>query len=549
MTIKKIIIPILLLLIGNISVVLYAQPLEQRFEAMMKNQFPSQGPGASVIVAKGDKIIFTGGFGKANLELGVDNTADHVFEIGSITKQFTAVCILMLMEEGKLNLQDDITKFIKDYPTHGHKITIHHLLTHTSGIKSYTSMSSFIEKARQDMNPDDLIDEFKNQPMDFAPGEKWLYNNSAYVILGHIIETISGGSYEDFVQKNIFDPLGMSSSYYGSHSRIIKNRAYGYQQRDEVVNADYLSLTLPYSAGSIMSTVGDLYKWQNAIKTNKLISAESLRLATMDHPLNNGDNTDYGYGWGVNKINGSPTYEHSGGIFGYNSNAIYLPEEDVYVAVLANSDFISSGEISTRIAAHAIGKPYPEITEKISLEQSYLEKLVGIYDFEDKTIRTITLEEGQLMSQREGSQKIPIHAIDNRTFIYEGSLSSIIFDISPDEKVVAHFSNRNSKTTGQKTSREIKERVEIEVEENILKQYVGEYELQPGFIISFSIEDGKMMTQATGQPKFQVFAETSSKFYLKVVPAEIEFMKNEKGEYDSLVLHQGGREMRAVKIK
>jgi len=157
-------------------------------------------------------VLYRKAFGMANLELSVPMGVENVFEIGSITKQFTAVSILMLMEQGKLNLEDEITKYIPDYPTHGKKITIHHLLNHTSGIKSYTSMKSFIATAAIDKTPEELIDVFKNEPMDFDPGEKWLYNNSGYIILGHIIEEISGKSYEDFVTANIFNPLKMENS-------------------------------------------------------------------------------------------------------------------------------------------------------------------------------------------------------------------------------------------------------------------------------------------------------------------------------------------------
>ena len=538
-----------LFLVGFTPQAIIGQQLTERIDKMMQKQYPSEGPGASIIVAKNSEVIFSGGYGKANIELDVDNTENHVFEIGSITKQFTAVSILMLMEEGKLNLDDEITKFIEDYPTHGHTITVHHLLTHTSGIKSYTSMPSFFDLAREDMSPTELIDVFKNEPMDFAPGEQWLYNNSAYVILGHIIEVVSGQSYEEFINKRIFTPLKMTNSYYGSHSKIIKNRAYGYQQNGDIVNAAYLSLTLPYSAGSIMSTVGDLFKWQHGIKSNELISEESLSIAISDHPLNNGKKTDYGYGWGVNEINGSSTYEHSGGIFGYNSNEIYLPEEDVYVAVLANSDFISTGEISTRIAAYTIGKPYPEYSSKIELTEQYMEQLVGVYEFEDGVLRTITLEDGQLMSQRKGGQKIPIHAIDDTTFIFENSLSVISLKPGPGDQIVAHFKNRNSKSKGKRTTREIEVKEEIEVSEEILNQYVGEYELQPGFIIAVTVEDGKLMTQATGQAVFQVFAESETYFFLKVVDAQIEFVSNASGVFDSLILYQGGMEMKAKKVK
>ena len=282
-----------------------AQNLTSQVDEYLLSHSQPNAPGASVLISKDGKAIYKKAVGMANLELNVPLSTDHVFEIGSITKQFTAVSILMLEEQGKLKVEDNITKYIPDYPTHGKTITIHHLLNHTSGIKSYTSMENFIKNARTDMTPTELIDVFKNEPMDFDPGEKFLYNNSGYILLGHIIEVVSEQSYAEFVQDHIFSKLGMKSSYYGSMTKIIPNRASGYQDKNGFVNADYLSLTLPYAAGSIMSTVDDLLIWQNAISANKLIKRSSLEKAINGSMLNNGEKIPYGYGWSHGSVNGS----------------------------------------------------------------------------------------------------------------------------------------------------------------------------------------------------------------------------------------------------
>ena len=242
-----------------LSVSSVAQTLEEQLDTYINAQYTAETPGLSVLVAKDGKAIYSKGFGMANLENSVPNAPEHVFEIGSITKQFTAVAILMLEEQGKLSVNDEMTKYIPEYPTQGKTITIHHLLNHTSGIQSYTGMASFRTLARTDMTPTELIDKFKNEPMEFDPGSQFKYNNSGYILLGHIIEVVSGKSYEDFIQTNIFDTLGMAHSYYGSMPRLIPNRARGYSEAENGYrNADYLSLTLPYAAGSIMSTTGDL---------------------------------------------------------------------------------------------------------------------------------------------------------------------------------------------------------------------------------------------------------------------------------------------------
>jgi D-alanyl-D-alanine carboxypeptidase len=196
-------------------------------DALLQAAYQPDEPGAAVIAVKDGRPVFRKGYGLANVELGVPIAPDMVFRLASITKQFTAVAILMLMEQGQLALQDSITRFMPDYPMHDHRITIEHLLTHTSGIRSYTDMPEWPPLWRKDFSVQELIDFFKEQPMQFAPGQRWAYNNSGYHLLGAIIEQLSGLSYEQFIQQHIFEPLGMRQSYYDSPTRIISKRASG----------------------------------------------------------------------------------------------------------------------------------------------------------------------------------------------------------------------------------------------------------------------------------------------------------------------------------
>ena len=331
----------------------YSQSLEAKIDSLLETTFTPDGPGAVFLVAEAGKPIYRKAFGMANLELNVSMKAENVFEIGSMTKQFTAISILMLMEQGKLQLDDDIKKHIPKYPTHGKKITIHHLLTHTSGIKSFTSMKTLRTIERQDLTPTELIDFFKNEAMDFDPGEDFKYNNSGYVILGYIIEVISGRSYADFIADNIFQKLEMNSSQYASHSQVIENRAYGYHQKGDYVNKNYISLSLPYSSGSLMSTVDDMLKWNEALKNNSLIKAETKAKAYQNHTLNKGDKINYGYGWHISTIDDSQSLEHGGSIFGFKSMGVYLPEEDIYVIGLSNCDCNSPTVLTRNIAVLA----------------------------------------------------------------------------------------------------------------------------------------------------------------------------------------------------
>ncbi|MEO1485222.1 MAG: serine hydrolase [Bacteroidota bacterium] len=525
---------------------LKAQNQTEVFDQMLSAQYPKDGPGATALVAVGGEIVYHKGFGMANMEHEVPMENDMVFEIGSITKQFTAVSILMLMEQGKLSLQDEITKYIEDYPTHGHSITIHHLLTHTSGIKSYTGMEKWVGRWREDFEPLGLIDFFKDEPIDFAPGEEYRYNNSGYFILGYIIEKVSRQTYEDFLENNIFKPLGMDHSYYGHKGEIIKKRANGYQSHEKLINAEFLSMTQPYAAGSLMSTVGDLYKWNRSIRAHKLISKESTDLAFSNYTLNNGKKINYGYGWGINEISGSETIEHGGGIFGYVTNGIYLPEEDVFVAVFSNCDCNPPGNVSTKMAALALGKPFPDESKSIAMEAKSLEKLVGVYDFEDESTRIITIEDNQLFSQRTGGGKFKIFPISENTFVFEDSFANFRFT-EEGGKVKAFFENRIEKTEGYKTDKAIPTREEITLSEDVLKQYIGTFNLFPNFDIVFTLEDGKFISQATGQGKMEIFAETETKFFSKQIDAQIEFMANESGSFDSFILYQAGQEMKGTR--
>ena len=400
--------------------------LFSEFDKMLSEQYKTNETGATALVARNGQIVYKKAFGMANLEYNIPMQVDNIFRIGSITKQFTAVAILQLMEQGKLNLQDDITKFIPDYPMHGHKITIEHLLTHTSGIQSLTAMKDFRERMILDLTPSELINYFKNQPMEFTPGTKWNYNNSGYILLGYIIEKISGKTYPQYLEENFFKPLDMTNSLYGNDSKIIKNRAGGYEKDSSVVvNAFHLSMTQPYSAGSIQSTVEDLFKWHQAIHSYKLLKKESLDKAFTKYKLTDGTETVYGYGWFLNNIQESPTIEHGGGINGFSTESIYLPKEEVFVAVFSNCYCNSPTAIVEKITALTIGKPYKY--KEIIVENTRMQGYTGVYENVKGEQRFITMTENQLYSQRSGSTKYSVNAYQKDKFFFENMMTTIEF--------------------------------------------------------------------------------------------------------------------------
>lgn len=512
------------------------------FDSLMTKVFKADEAGAVALVVKNGKVLYRKAFGMANMELGVKMKPENVFRIGSITKQFTASAILKLRDEGKLSLDDDITKYIADYPTHGHQITIKHLLTHTSGIKSYTGMETWdAEVRKKDFTPLELIDFFKDQPMDFDPGEEWRYNNSAYFILGHIIEVVSGTTYETYIDSTFFKPLKMSNSYYGSPSRIIKDRAYGYDKRDgELINADFLSMTQPYAAGSLLSTVDDLYKWYSSVMEDKVISKASRIEAQSTYQLNNGEKTGYGYGWGVGNIQGSPMISHGGGINGYLTSSLFLPEEKLFVAVFSNCNCNSPGDIATKMAAMAIGKPFS--WKPITLPEEVMRSYEAVYGPDKKNQRIITFEDGQLFSMRTGGSKFKISPFEKDKFFFEGGGVTTLHFIRDANNTIASVT---AKGTGydmdlERTELPIPTLTKIELDASVTDTYLGKYELAPNFIITIFKEDDTIFAQATGQGKNEIIPFEENKFSLVNADIKLTFNKDENGEVNSLTLHQGG---------
>ena len=285
-----------------------------RMDRMVQSYINSKTFMGSVLVARGDQILLSKGYGSANLEWNIPNAPSTKFRLGSITKQFTAASILLLEDRGKLKTDDLVKKYMPDAPAAWDKITIYHVLTHTSGIPSFTGFPDYAEKEPFPTTPEKLVARFRDKPLDFQPGEKWSYSNSGYVLLGYLIEKISGESYEKFVQENIFTPLGMKDSGYDSNSAIVLHRAAGYSPgKDGPTNAGFIHMSVPFSAGALYSTTEDLLRWEQGLFGGKLLSAASF--AKMTAPFKE----DYACGLSVRTVSGHKTIDHGGGIEGFNT--------------------------------------------------------------------------------------------------------------------------------------------------------------------------------------------------------------------------------------
>lgn len=351
-----------------------------QMDGLLSSLYRADRPGAAVLVAKDGKIIFRKGYGLANVEHSVPITPDTVFRIASMTKQFTAVAILMLMERGRLELDDPIAKYLPDYPN-GDRITIRHLLTHTSGVWDYVQLDEVLQGLRRDVTVDELLAFFKDKPLDFEPGERMAYSNSGYTLLGAIIEKVSGRPYADFLQDSIFKPAGMTSTTVDSHDKIILHRAAGYETRNgELHNVPFMSMTESFANGNIAASVNDLFRWNEAL-FNGLIKPKTLEQATSPTKLNDGTYADSGFGFGISQIKGRKAVIHPGGIRGFLAYGLMAPSERLYVVWLSNHPAPqprTPSDLVAELAAIAMGEPFSR-GAPVELPEDLLKAYAGAY--------------------------------------------------------------------------------------------------------------------------------------------------------------------------
>jgi CubicO group peptidase (beta-lactamase class C family) len=372
---------LLILTISSIAQSKQDKQLIKNLDQLIGEKYNALAPGCAVLVAKNDQVIYAKAFGTANLELNVPLRADMVFRIGSLTKQFTAVALLQLVEQGKISLHDSLQTFVKGFPYKGHTITIENLLTHTSGIADYETLDFHIPNAiRIDFPPKLLIDSLSKLPLEFVPGTKYQYSNSNYLLLGYIIEQASGKSYKAYLQEHIFQPAGLSNTYYDNPTQIIKNRVSGYTKDSSGYrNADYISLSQVSSAGALASNVEDLFKWHRALYSYKLLRKETLQKAFTPFKLLNDSVSEYGYGWFIRSWKGSPAIGHGGAIDGFRSMETYFPEQNIFVVALFNSDDDGCFNLFENIMDVVVGKSLSIAYKDVEVADSVLNTYVGTY--------------------------------------------------------------------------------------------------------------------------------------------------------------------------
>jgi CubicO group peptidase (beta-lactamase class C family) len=354
---------------------IFAQDKAKKIEQLLSKYNEYGLFNGSALIAENGKVIFKKGYGFANMEWNIRNNTNTKFRLGSISKQFTAFLIVKLAEDGKLKLDVPVTTYLPDYPkANGDRITIHNLLTHTSGIPNYTDAPDFFkEKSRNPYTPEEFVKIFDKLPLQFTPGEKFSYSNSGYFLLGYIIEKVSGKTYEQYLQETILTPLKMINTGYDHSDIILKDRASGYEKQGKsILNAPYIDMSIPYAAGSLYSTVEDLYLWDQSLYTNQLLSEKSMNLLFRPY-ITTGGNDFYGYGWSVEEAsNGSKNkvkvIEHGGGINGFNTIISRIPADKNLVVLLNNTGGTVLNEMNDAIRAILYNQPFDQPKKSLALE-------------------------------------------------------------------------------------------------------------------------------------------------------------------------------------
>jgi CubicO group peptidase (beta-lactamase class C family) len=568
-------LPVFLLL--ALPAMAFAQEKAKQIDDLMRRYVDNGKFNGTVLVADNGKLIFKKGYGLANMEWEIVNTADTKFRLASLTKQFTAMLIMQLVEKGKLKLESKVTDYLPDYPKMaGDKITIHHLLTHTSGIPNFTNFPGYNEKiARNRYKPADFIKQFSELPLEFEPGSKFAYSNSGYFLLGVIIEKVTGKTYERVLQDNIFTPLQMNNTGYDAFYKILPKRATGYEKwGPEYENAPYIDMSVPYAAGSLYSTVEDLFLWDQALYTDKLLSASSK--AILFTPYKSG----YAYGLGVHKIqvgqlkDSVEVMSHQGALNGFNTSLIRAPKSKQLVVLLHNTGGTDLWAMQNDVLKILYNQPFelPKISVAYVLEKTIVNTSASLADalkqYEKIRKQSIYyLNEAEI--NRLGYRLISIGKIKESIAVFnlnviEYPQSANVWDsrgeayMQNGEKAKAILDYKKSleldpfNMNAIRKLNELGEKVpdpkEAAVEGKILDTYVGKYQVRPSFVISITKEGGRLYAQATNQPRHELYAESERKFFMKTADDRISFVKNEQDSSNKLILFQNGQEIHGKRI-
>lgn len=379
----------------------------ERMDEVVQASVDADAFSGSVLVARDGEILLDRGYGFANREWNIPNDGDTKFRLASVTKQFTAVAIMILYERGLVDLDAPVKTYLPDAPAAWDAVTVRHLLTHTSGVPNFTGFDDYEATKTLPATLDSLIARFRDHPLDFQPGDGWTYSNSGYILLTAVIEKASGKPYAEFVTEALFQPLGMSDSGYDSHAAILPHRASGYvPTAGGFANADYVDMSIPQGAGALYSTTHDLLKWEQGLFGGRLLRPESLTLLTT--PVRN----QYAFGLMVKEKDGDTTVTHSGGIEGFNTYMAYDPARRTTVVVLGNLNGPGADQVGGSLLTLARGQTVtlPGERQAFTVAPEALRAYEGVYELSPTFAITVSVVDGKLMAQATGQSAFELHA-------------------------------------------------------------------------------------------------------------------------------------------
>jgi D-alanyl-D-alanine carboxypeptidase len=525
-------------------------------DQVMSAVYRPNEPGAAVVVVKAGRVVFRKAYGQANVELGVPLQPDSVMPIASLSKAFTAAGILLLAEQGKLSVQDDISRFLPAFRTRGARVTVEHLLTHTSGISSLTETSDLRAAASQEGKVADVVGDWvKDLPPDAAPGERWAYSNWGYNLLAAVIEQVSGTSYPEFVQRFVLGPLGMTRTYYEDRRRVIPLRASGYDvQPDTVLNVlpSRGRSYQPGGSGSWLSTVDDMVRWSEALDGALLLSRESLNRMFTPYHLKDGSSTRYGYGWDLGEYEGRRVQEHQGGVPGFLSHIVRMPDDRVLVVVLSNrySMAVPLQATAHRVAAIAVGRPI-EAPQPVTVPKATLEGLAGSYRGGDVGTCVVAMDGDGLAAEVPGLGKLPLIPVAPGEFRTPVLTWAFSFEIDGTGRAVRMRVRDWKLDDGA-------ERVEpappvarpvIAAASSDLDACAGEYESLNGILVKVEHVGDHLAVRTFAQPAVDVFPFGALDFAAKEGGVEYRFVKSDAGQVTGYLRSAGGKPVPARRIR
>jgi CubicO group peptidase (beta-lactamase class C family) len=510
-----------------------------------------ESPGAAILVARDGKILYQGRAGNADLSTKAPITADTKFRIGSISKQFTAAAILKLAEQKKLVVTDPLNKFFPDYP-HSEGITLHHLLSHTSGLHSYTEKPDFYNRVTQPAEPQAIIDWFKDDPVDFAPGAGFHYCNSGYFLLGEIVAKVSGKSCADFLRDEFFIPLEMKDTGIYVNSAPPENMARGYSfvegKYEPALDWD---MSWAGGAGALYSTVGDLYRWNEALFGGRVLNEASFRAATTPVKLpENVDGMIYGYGLGIFEVGRLPAIGHGGGLNGWSTDLLRVTEQKLTVVVLTNVQpgppELAPQTISRLFAEKLLAdeiKKLPPMEEDRTIDPKTFAEFVGRYDYQG-AIMTVTAENEGLFAQLTSQPKLQIYPKAKDEFFWKVVDAQVKFFRNEQGEIHAakHTQSGNSFTAPKLAADP------VQLTPELLEKITGSYQYGPATMV-VSRDETQLFAQLTGQPKFPIFPKSETVFEWRVVEAKVEFIQDDEGNVTAARHTQNGLTFDAPRVK